>query len=867
MALCVSAGLCASDLGTGTGLSWEYNASTHQLIISYSGEGTGVIPDYASYSAQPWSAYYYMIQTLVLPESGLKKIGKNAFNNLTAITSVTIPAGVESIGESSFKGCFDLTTVTFPSSLESIGKEAFANCMDLVTVTVPTNSLKSIDENCFEGCKKIETITLPNTLESIGKGAFYNCAKLTALTIPASVTSIGEGITVGCKAMTTISVDANNTVYESPSGSNAIVKKASPSTLVAGCKATVLPVVNTIATKAFGEIELSEINIPNGVARVEYKAFYGITGNPSMSVPASATYMSTEPFDPVNGPLSSVTVHEDNPNYDSRNNCNAIIEKASNALITGSNSCSVIPDGVISVESFAFQNCTGVTSITIPSSIQYLRANAFDKCTGLTQVICLATTPPAMYKNGGSGDAFRNVDKSIPVYVPASSVAAYQNNGNPWFGFTNIQAYEEPTLEWTCGTCTVTLIDGELKVFPTDGISGTMSYATSNYEENHPWLAYSSQVTKIVVADGVTNIWHNTFRGCSNATSARIGNDVIYIGYNAFNGCSGLTNITLPNKISSIDQDAFKGCTGMTDVYCYLYTTRVGGNWFDENADDFKASKATQCHVYADDLSEFLDYWGSDGTRDHLNLTFVGDLGGILTLGDSDNAGAIDEFLDAHDGEVIPELTIDRVVYRNQYYNTICLPFSMDATQIANSSIAGAEIREFVGAEVVAGALNLSLDVVTTIEKGKPYFISYSNAAALDELSFKDVQLDANEPDYVERNGVKFQGTYHGFDMPAQTEENHSYLFLGQNNTLYWPSSAGKIKPFRCYFIIPTGGAGAPIRRGMPAYLIDLENTATNVESIEGQVMNGKVQKVIENGVMYIIRNGEKYNVMGQIIK
>ena len=83
--------------------------------------------------------------------------------------------------------------------------------------------------------------------------------------------------------------------------------------------------------------------------------------------------------------MTSISVDSDNSVYDSRNNCNAIIETATNTLIYGCKS-TVIPDSVTRIGRFAFSDCTGLTSITIPDSVTSIGYGAFEDCTGLTSV-------------------------------------------------------------------------------------------------------------------------------------------------------------------------------------------------------------------------------------------------------------------------------------------------------------------------------------------------------------------------------------------------------------------------------------------------------------------------------------------------
>ena len=193
----------------------------------------------------------------------------------------------------------------------------------------------------------------------------------------------------------------------------------------------------------------------------------------------------------------------------------------------------------------------------------------------------------------------------------------------------------------------------------------------------------------------------------------------------------------------------------------------------------------------------------------------------------------------------------------------------MDAAQIAASSIAGAEIKEFTGAEVVGDELLIDLAPVDEIEAGKPYFIKYSNADALTQLDFTNVTIDATAPQGVTFNGVTLQGTFVPFQMEAQSNLNYEggYLFLGQNNQLFWPGVTNSIKPFRAYFYVdttPSNQNGAPKYRGMPARFNE-EQVATSIGNVQGD----KVQstKVLRDGQLIIIRNGVEYNANGMMVK
>jgi len=140
---------------------------------------------------------------------------------------------------------------------------------------------------------------------------------------------------------------------------------------------------------------LTTANIPSSVdyESVTYSvtsiggsAFYHCSGLTSVTIPNSVTSISNEAFNGCTG-LTSVT----------------------------------IPNSVTSIGEYAFYNCSGLTSVTIPNSVTWIDEGAFSGCTGLTSITCETSTPPAC-----GSDVFLEVDKSIPLYVPAESVEAYK---------------------------------------------------------------------------------------------------------------------------------------------------------------------------------------------------------------------------------------------------------------------------------------------------------------------------------------------------------------------------------------------------------------------------------------------------------
>ena len=190
--------------------------------------------------------------------------------------------------------------------------------------------------------------------------------------------------------------------------------------------------LTSISNNAFNYCSgMISVVLPNSVTSIGNNAFFGCTNLTSIIIPGSVTSLGAEVFRDCPG-LTQMSVRKNNSVYDSRENCNAIIKKATNELVYGCKN-TVIPNSVTSIGG-AFDGCSSLTSIVIPSSVTSIGNYGFYNCYNLSSMTVLADNPPTL----GTG-VFTNVDKTIPVYVPCGVLSTYQNTEG-WNDFSNYQS-------------------------------------------------------------------------------------------------------------------------------------------------------------------------------------------------------------------------------------------------------------------------------------------------------------------------------------------------------------------------------------------------------------------------------------------
>ncbi len=360
------------------------------------GNGVTSIGDYAFYRCES-------LTSVTIPDS-VTSIGNYAFYKCFSLTSVTLGKGVTGIGNYAFVYCSSLTSITIPDSVKSIGAYAFYYCYSLTGVTLG-NGVTSIGDYAFYECESLTSITLPNSVTSIGSFAFAYCKSLTSITIPNSVTSIGDGAFRGCPSLESIALPfvgatlngTENTHFGYIFGASSY--SYNDDYVPASLKSVEITGVTSIGPTAFrGCTSLTNVTIGNSVIKIESGAFLGCTSLESITIPFIGISRDASGHKSHFGYIfgysasssSSSEYHylEISANNDpSANNFPFdTIYTYYTYYIPSSLKNIIISEGVTSIGSDAFYNCTSLTSVTIPSTVTKIGISAFYKCTSLKSV-------------------------------------------------------------------------------------------------------------------------------------------------------------------------------------------------------------------------------------------------------------------------------------------------------------------------------------------------------------------------------------------------------------------------------------------------------------------------------------------------
>ena len=261
-----------------------------------------------------------------------------------------------------------------------------------------------------------------------------------------------------------------------------------------------------------GEDLKGELNIPSEqkfegktypVIKIENGAFEHGDRLTSLVIPSSVTEIEDSAFDSCSR-LVSIVVAKGNEYYDSREDCNAIIETETNTLLVGCQS-TIIPDSVIEIWDYAFSNCEGLESIIIPGSVAYIGECVFTSCTRLTSIVV------------AKGNEYYDSREGCNAIIE---------------------------------TETNTLVAGCQSTVIPDSVTKIGDWAFWGCRE----------LTSINIPNSVTKIGEGAFECCQKLSVIDLPDSLTKIGISAFEGCMSLTSMVIPDSVDEIGMDAFSNC-------------------------------------------------------------------------------------------------------------------------------------------------------------------------------------------------------------------------------------------------------------------------------------------------------------------
>ena len=409
-------------------------------------------------------------------------------------------------------------TITGIADASRYSEGAFYGCNSLTSISIP-DSVTSIGSWAFYYCSSLTSINIPDSVTSIGIYAFRGCSSLTSITIPDSVTSIGTNTFYNCTSLTSVTIGDGVTSI----GGFAFE----------GC--TSLTEINFNATN------MSDLSSNNFVFYNAGKDGEGITVNIGANVTRIPAYLFNPDIDASYSP------------------------KITTVDFAESSQCT-------SIGSYAFSECSSLTSVTIADGVTSIGVSAFNGCTSLSSVtfknvyVWSVSTSP-----GGAGTQLSpaNLQNSTTAatYLTVTYSTYYWTRED--VELLDFEINEDGEITKYTGSATEVVIPSSYSMLE-DGtiIEGSDHTITgiADASSSSEGAFANTNITRVTIPDIVTSIGSYAFYNCTSLTSITIGDGVTSVGESIFNGCSSLTSITIPDSVTSIGEWAFYRCSSLTSI-------------------------------------------------------------------------------------------------------------------------------------------------------------------------------------------------------------------------------------------------------------------------------------------------------------
>ncbi len=485
----------------------------------------------------PFSSIASQITSFTFSEE-LTSIPASLCQNMSKLTTITIPESVTSIGFDAFRYCSSLSSITIPNSVTWVGDGAFLGTgltepvyNAHVFAYMPTSysgaytipaGIHSIAPAAFAHCENLTSIVIPNDVKYLGNGAFQDCYQLQSVTLSDSLTEISYAVFANCGSLKSIIIPSQ---------------------------------VKSIWGRAFYDCNLQKITcLAKEPPTIEYNSFDSYSTPLYVRGESIAAYQNALYWSNFTHIYAAYDIEQNGIYYlklggDSVAVAPSISEYRGDIVIPTQIAENSTIYRVTSICQKAFKDCKELTSITIPNSVTTIGQEAFYRCTGLT-----ALTIPENVDSIGER-AFVNLDNLTSVVWNAKNCRIPLDSDGWGYSVFGGVSYDEwgnidYNYEWKSNITSFTF-GSKIESIPAYICSGL------------------SKLSSITIPESVKTIGRNAFYNCSGLTGDLvIPNSVTTIESYAFYKCSGLTSVTIGTGLEVLEGSAFAYCNGLTKFIC-----------------------------------------------------------------------------------------------------------------------------------------------------------------------------------------------------------------------------------------------------------------------------------------------------------
>lgn len=459
------------------------------------------------------------------------KIGDNAFQYCSKLTSVTIPDSVTSIGDFAFEDC-GLTSVTIPGSVKTIGNSAFSNNYHLKELILE-EGVMDIGNEAFVNCSALTTVIIPDSVRSLGSGVFSKCDRLDTIRVPDGLAIVGSDIlskTPWSERQAEGLVYLGNVVYRyNASIPDAKIKLKMGTTGIAG---------GAFFENSLTFRRLKAIFIPPSVVYIGRSAFYGCEHLLSVNIPPFLASIENNAFERCSS-LQELELPDGLLTIGNYAFCHTGLKQI------------VIPDNVTQIGFHAFCGCQQMEHVVIGRSVEFIGEGAFSWCKQLESI-----TIPASVRVIGK-DAFEESMNIKEVHFDGSLEQWKQLSANQGplrcaeVVFSESKRIKEKMWVDPFGNTWDAWEDDHGVVFSQDRKS--LYKAPENLEE-------------YTIPEGTEEIFFDAFKDCRLLKKIVIPSTVLSIGIGAFSFCEQLKELNLPMSLQTIKSGTFSYCSSLRAI-------------------------------------------------------------------------------------------------------------------------------------------------------------------------------------------------------------------------------------------------------------------------------------------------------------